>query len=51
MRRQVLVVEDNFLNRTFLADTLSTEYEVMEAANGHDYTKSGGSENWNRTYR
>lgn len=24
---------------------------VMEAANGHDYTKSGGSENWSRTYR
>ena len=24
---------------------------AMEAANGHDYTKSGGSENWNRTYR
>lgn len=24
---------------------------AMEAANGHDYTKSGSSENWNRTYR
>lgn len=24
---------------------------AMEAANGHDYTKSGGSENWSRTYR
>ena len=24
---------------------------AMESANGHDYTKSGGSENWNRTYR
>ena len=24
---------------------------VMEAANGHDYTKSGGSESWSRTYR
>lgn len=24
---------------------------AMEAANGHDYSKSGGSENWNRTYR
>lgn len=23
---------------------------AMEAANGHDYTKSGGSENWSRTY-
>ena len=24
---------------------------AMEAANGHNYTKSGGSENWSRTYR
>lgn len=24
---------------------------AMEAANGHDYTKSGSSENWSRTYR
>lgn len=24
---------------------------AMEAVNGHDYTKSGGSENWSRTYR
>ena len=24
---------------------------VMEAANGHDYIKSGGSESWSRTYR
>lgn len=24
---------------------------AMEAANGHDYTKSGGSENWSRTYQ
>ena len=24
---------------------------AMEAANGHDYTKSGGSENWSRIYR
>lgn len=24
---------------------------AMEAANGHDYTKSGGSENWSRTHR
>lgn len=23
---------------------------AMEAANGHDYTKSGGSENWSRTH-
>ena len=27
------------------------EAAAMEAANGHDYTKSGGSENWSRTYR
>lgn len=24
---------------------------TMEAANGHDYTKSGSSETWSRTYR
>lgn len=24
---------------------------AMEAANGHDYTRSGSSENWSRTYR
>ena len=39
--------------RTF-ADVTESHWAywyAMEAANGHDYTKSGGSENWNRTYR
>ena len=39
--------------RTF-ADVIESHWAywyTMEAANGHDYTKSGGSENWSRTYR
>lgn len=39
--------------RTF-ADVTESHWAywyVMEAANGHDYTKSGGSENWSRTHR
>ena len=39
--------------RTFadVPDTHWAYWYAMEAANGHDYTKSGGSENWIRTYR
>lgn len=39
--------------RTFVDVTEShwAYWYAMEAANGHDYTKSGGSENWSRTYR
>ncbi len=39
--------------RTFVDVTEShwAYWYTMEAANGHDYTKSGGSENWSRTYR
>ena len=39
--------------RTFLDVTEShwAYWYAMEAANGHDYTKSGGNENWSRTYR
>ena len=39
--------------RTF-ADVTESHWAywyAMEAANGHEYTKSGGSENWSRTYR
>ena len=39
--------------RTF-ADVTESHWAywyAMEGANGHDYTKSGGSENWSRTYR
>lgn len=39
--------------RTF-ADVIESHWAywyAMEAANGHDYTKSGGSENWSRTHR
>ena len=39
--------------RTF-ADVTESHWAywyVMEAANGHDYTKSGGSESWSRTHR
>lgn len=39
--------------RTFADMTEShwAYWYAMEAANGHDYTKSGGSENWSRAYR
>lgn len=39
--------------RTFADMTEShwAYWYAMEAVNGHDYTKSGGSENWSRTYR
>lgn len=39
--------------RTFADMTEShwAYWYAMEAANGHDYTKSGGSEDWSRTYR
>ena len=39
--------------RTFADMTEShwAYWYAMEAANGHDYTKSGGSESWSRTYR
>lgn len=39
--------------RTFADMTEShwAYWYAMEAANGHDYTKSSGSENWSRTYR
>lgn len=39
--------------RTFADMTEShwAYWYAMEAANGHDYTKSGSSENWSRTYR
>ena len=39
--------------RTFADMTEShwAYWYTMEAANGHDYTKSGSSENWSRTYR
>ena len=39
--------------RTF-ADVTESHWAywyAMETANGHDYTKSGGSENWSRTHR
>ena len=39
--------------RTFADMTEShwAYWYIMEAANGHDYTKSGSSENWSRAYR
>ena len=36
---------------TDVPDTHWAYWYAMEAANGHDYTKSGGSENWSRTHR
>ena len=34
MQRQVLIVEDNALNREILSEILSTQYHVLEAENG-----------------
>lgn len=34
LRKKVLVVEDNELNRTLLSEILSSEYQVLEAENG-----------------
>ena len=33
-RKQILIVEDNELNRAMLSEILSDEYIVMEAENG-----------------
>ena len=36
MQRQVLIVEDNALNREILREILSTQYRVLEAENGQE---------------
>ena len=36
MKRQVLIVEDNALNKEILREILSTQYRVLEAENGQD---------------
>ena len=36
MRKQILVVEDNELNRAILCEILSGEYQVLEAGNGQE---------------
>ena len=36
MKRQILIVEDNKLNRAMLCEILSGEYEVLEAENGQE---------------
>ena len=36
MRKQVLIVEDNALNREILCEILSTQYRVLQAANGQE---------------
>ena len=36
MKRQILVVEDNELNRAMLCEILSGEYQVLEAGNGQE---------------
>ena len=35
-RRQILVVEDNCLNREMLVEILSDHYSVLEAENGQE---------------
>ena len=34
-QKQILIVEDNELNRAILCEILSDEYKVLEAENGH----------------
>ena len=36
MRKQVLIVEDNALNREILCEILSTQYRVLQAENGQE---------------
>ena len=36
MKKQILIVEDNELNRAILCEILSGEYQVLEAENGQD---------------
>ena len=35
-QKQILIVEDNELNRAMLSEILSVEYRVLEAANGQE---------------
>lgn len=35
MKKQILIVEDNELNRALLCEILSGDYQVLEAENGH----------------
>ena len=35
-KRQILIVEDNELNRTMLRAILSKDYQVLEAENGQE---------------
>ena len=35
-QKQILVVEDNELNRAMLSEILSGEYQVLEAENGQE---------------
>ncbi|MDO4545310.1 MAG: response regulator, partial [Bacillota bacterium] len=36
IRRKVLIVEDNALNRNLLSQILAPEYDVLEAENGQE---------------
>lgn len=36
MKKQILIVEDNELNRAMLCEILSDEYQVLEAENGQE---------------
>ena len=36
LQKQILIVEDNELNRMMLCEILSNEYSVLEAGNGQE---------------
>ena len=35
-QKQILIVEDNALNRAMLSEILSDDYEILEAENGQE---------------
>ncbi|MDY3715811.1 MAG: response regulator, partial [Blautia sp.] len=36
MKQQILIVEDNELNRAILSELLSNDYKILEAENGQE---------------
>ena len=36
MQKQILIVEDNELNRAILCEILAADYQVLEAGNGQE---------------
>lgn len=43
-KEQILIVDDEEINRVILSGVFSDEYDILEAANGHEATT-----NWKAT--